>query len=155
MKQFYLCAVIQNLQTARNKPKSKPLFGDLHLHPEQQIQRPYKQSPRWLTTRSFWIQMLPLQTTGLWQENRTLIGSRLHSSQIATCRVSGEVCFEWCDHERARFHEFTESERIRKIIWIIFSAINNINSALHLTQTCCIPPERTAAATHRHLDYFW
>ncbi len=50
--------------------------------------------------------------------------------------------------------EFTESERIRKIIWIIFSAINNINSALHLTQTYCIPPERTAAATHRHLDYF-
>ncbi len=50
--------------------------------------------------------------------------------------------------------EFTESERIRKIIWIIFSAINNINSALHLTQTYSIPPERTAAATHRHLDYF-
>ncbi len=54
-----------------------------------------------------------------------------------------------------RLQEFTESERIRKIIWIIFSAINNINSALHLTQTYCIPPERTVAATHRHLDYFW
>ncbi len=52
-------------------------------------------------------------------------------------------------------HEFTESERIRKIIWIIFSAINNINSALHLTQTYCIPPDRTATATHYHLDYFW
>ncbi len=64
--------------------------------------------------------------------------------------------FEWCDHARTHFRvQFTESERIRKIIWIIFSAINNINSALHLTQTCCIPPERTAAATHRHLDYFW
>ncbi len=58
--------------------------------------------------------------------------------------------FERCEHARAfrRRDEFTESERIRKIIWIIFSAINNINSALHLTQTCCIPPERTAAATH-------
>ncbi len=28
----------------------------------------------------------------LGQDNRALIGSRLHSSQIATCRVSGEVC---------------------------------------------------------------
>ncbi len=64
--------------------------------------------------------------------------------------------FERCEHARAfTRHEFTESERIRKLIWIIFSAINNINSALHLTQTYCIPPERTAAATHRHLDYFW
>ncbi len=26
------------------------------------------------------------------QDNRTLIGSRLHSSEIVTCRVSGEVC---------------------------------------------------------------
>ncbi len=89
------------------------------------------------------------------QNNRTLIGSRLHSSQIATCRVSGEVCV-WKMQARAPSgDEFTESERIRKIIWIIVSAINNINSALHLTQTYCIPPERTAAATHRHLDYFW
>ncbi len=88
------------------------------------------------------------------QNNRTLIGSHLHSSQIVTCRVSGEVCV-WKMRARARLHEFTESERIRKIIWIMFSAINNINSALHLTQTYCIPPERTAAATHCHLDYFW
>ncbi len=56
---------------------------------------------------------------------------------------------------RARLHEFTESERIRKIIWILFSAINNINPALHFTQTFGIPPERTATATHCHLDYFW
>ncbi len=90
------------------------------------------------------------------QNNRTLIGSRLHSSQIATCRVSGEVCV-WKMQACARLQETSslQSERIRNIIWIIFSAINNINSALHLTQTCCIPPERTAAATHRHLDYFW
>ncbi len=90
------------------------------------------------------------------QNNRTLIGSRLHSSQIATCRVSGEVCVWKMRSMRAPSgDEFTESESIRKIIWIIFSAINNINSALHLTQTYCIPPERTAAATHSHLDYFW
>ncbi len=53
-------------------------------------------------------------------------------------------------------HEFTELERIQKIIWIIFfPAINNINSALHLTLTYCIPPEKTATAANRHLDYFW
>ncbi len=42
--------------------------------------------------------------------------------------------FEWCKHARA----FTSSlsEKIRKIIWILFSAINIINSALHLTHTC-------------------
>ncbi len=73
-------------------------------------------------------------------DNRTLIGSCLHSSQIATCRVSGEVCV-WEMPARARLQEFTESEKIRKIIWIIFSAINNINSALHLTQTYCILPD--------------
>ncbi len=71
------------------------------------------------------------------QDNWTLIGSRLHSSQIATCRVSGEVWF-WMIQSHARLQEFTESQRIRKIIWIIFSTINNINSALHLTQTYCI-----------------
>ncbi len=54
------------------------------------------------------------------QANRTLISSRLHSSQIATCRVSGEVCLN------------DAHERIGKIIWKIFSAINNLNSALHL-----------------------
>ncbi len=32
--------------------------------------------------------------------------------------------------EGAHLNKFTESERIRKIIWIIFSAIININSAL-------------------------
>ncbi len=67
-------------------------------------------------------------------------------------------CFWWGVFLKdviTRFHMFDESERIRKIIWIIFSAINNINSALRLTQTCCIPPERSAAATHHHLDYFW
>ncbi len=90
------------------------------------------------------------------QNNRTLIGSRLHSSQIATCRVFWwGVCLKDASMRAPSGDEFTESERIRKIIWIIFSAINNINSALHLTQTYCIPPERTAAATHRHLDYFW
>ncbi len=47
-----------------------------------------------------------------------------------------------------------ESERVSKIIWITFSAINNIYSALHLTQTYWILPERTAIATHRNLDYF-
>ncbi len=54
-----------------------------------------------------------------------------------------------------RLHEFTESERIRKIIWIKFSAIININSALHLTQTCCIPPEGTAAATASSFELLW
>ncbi len=88
------------------------------------------------------------------QDKRTLIGSHLHSSQIATCCVSGEV-YVWKMRALARLHEFTESERIRKIIWIIFSAINNINSALHITQPYCILTERTAAATHHHLDYFW
>ncbi len=65
------------------------------------------------------------------------------------------VCLKDASMHAPSGDEFTESERIRKIIWIIFSAINNINSALHLTQTHCIPPERTAAATHHHLDYFW
>ncbi len=69
-------------------------------------------------------------------------------------------------------------EWVGKIFRIIFSSINNLNSALqnfavlcynlyckkhyinkgdltlHLTQTCSISPERTVAATHRHLDYF-
>ncbi len=43
MKQFYSCAVIQIFRihtTARNRPKSKPLFGDLPLYPEQWVQRP-------------------------------------------------------------------------------------------------------------------
>ncbi len=72
------------------------------------------------------------------QDNRMLIGSRLHSSQIETCLFLVRCVFEWCEHARA----FTSSlsERIRKIIWIIFSAINNINFAPHLTQTCCILP---------------
>ncbi len=75
----------------------------------------------------------------------TCIHHRLrHAVFLVRCML------EWCEHARA----FTNSlsQRIRKIIWIIFSAINTINSALHLTQTCCIPPERTAAVTHRHLD---
>ncbi len=35
IKQFNLCAVIHT--TARNKPKSKPSFDDLHFHPKQQV----------------------------------------------------------------------------------------------------------------------
>ncbi len=31
--------------TARNRPKSKPSFGDLHLHPEQRVQRPLTAKP--------------------------------------------------------------------------------------------------------------
>ncbi len=69
------------------------------------------------------------------QDRWTLIGSRLHSSQIATCRVYDELCLN--DARQARvFFMSSLSEMIRKIIWIIFfSVINYINSALHLTQT--------------------
>ncbi len=69
------------------------------------------------------------------QDRWTLIGSRLHSSQIATCRVYDELSLN--DARQARvFFMSSLSEMIRKIIWIIFfSAINNIHSALHLTQT--------------------
>uniref|UniRef100_A0A8C0YJV9 MTSS I-BAR domain containing 2b n=1 Tax=Cyprinus carpio carpio TaxID=630221 RepID=A0A8C0YJV9_CYPCA len=53
-----------------------------------------------------------------------LIGSRLHSSQIATCRFSGEVYLnDACAPSRVQ-------EWIGKITWIILSAINDINSAL-------------------------
>lgn len=61
-------------------------------------------------------------------------------------------CFWWGVFEW-EMRAFTEWIRI--IFWIIFSAINNLNSALFLTQNCCIPPERTVTATHRHLDYSW
>lgn len=85
----------------------------------------------------------------LQQDNRTLIGSCLQSSWITTCCVSGEVCLI-----DVRAFTSARSECIGKIFWIIFSTINNLNSALHLTQTYCIPPEQTAAATHHQLDYF-
>ncbi len=78
-----------------------------------------------------------------------LIGSRLHSSQIATYRVSGEVCLNDARAPSA-VHGVDQGNNLDNIF-----RINNLNSALHLTQTYCILPERAAAATHRHLDYFW
>ncbi len=58
-------------------------------------------------------------------------------------RVSGPLWRPLVWMMRARLHKFTEW--IGEIISIIFSAIiNNLNSALHLTQTYCILPKRTA-----------
>ncbi len=53
------------------------------------------------------------------QDNQTRIGSCLHSSQIAACCVSGELCLN--DARQARgFFTSSLSERIRKIICVIF-----------------------------------
>ncbi len=53
------------------------------------------------------------------QDIWTLIGSRLHSSQIATCRVYDELSLNDA-RQACVFFMSSLSEMIRKIIWIIF-----------------------------------
>ncbi len=62
------------------------------------------------------------------------------SSQIATCRVSGDVCFE------GETRAFTECIRI------VFSAFNNLNYALLLLLNYSIL-ERIATAMYLHFDF--
>ncbi len=80
------------------------------------------------TSRSF--------TTGLWQKK---LYSLAFAIGITDCDM---LCFCWGVFE---WEMRTFMEWIRIIIRIIFSAINTLNSALHLTQTYCILPKRTAA----------
>ncbi len=72
------------------------------------------------------------------QDNQTLIGSCLHSSQIAACRVSGELCLNDARQARA-FFTSSLSERIRKIICIIFYKTTTFISHVLRSLLCYVP----------------
>ncbi len=157
-KLFYSWAVIQIFRihnTARNRPKSKPSFGDLHS-PCRASSYPAtvngKARANW-RARSLWIQMIAASNARFYGRiiERSLALACIQS-QIKTRHVSGEVCVWMVQAARAFTSSLREDQE--NSLDNIFR-INNINSALHHTQTCCIPPEMTATAMHRHLDYFW
>ncbi len=81
MKQCELCAVIHT--TVRNRPKSKPSFGDLHL-PSRAASYPAtvngKACANYELISRYELKCCRFKLHVLWQDNRTLIGSRLDSS---------------------------------------------------------------------------
>ncbi len=80
---------LQNPYTARNRPKSKPFFGNLHLHPSSESSDCKPAKPTLTDALVINSNKCRFKQQVLRQDNRTLIGSRLLSSLIVTCRVSG------------------------------------------------------------------